>query len=270
MKISKLWLFAAVSMLLCSCRGSELETGKGSIQLSLSNGAFFESPTKSVNESSYRNTDDYDVVVTNANGKEVINCKGSELSSALPKELEMGSYDIVASYGVESDASRNDFYVEGSTSIVLKPKDVLPISLVCTPTCGRISVTFTQEMSTYYNDYYISFSGTEALGSKVITYAKGETEPWYVKLSDSKMGESISYTLFLTVKDKYQHRDSDGTVKKNAQVSGSFTLLRNKAQKLTVKPNYTPQTDGGMGLTITIDDSTVERPVNIEVPVSWI
>ncbi len=269
-KISNLWSLVAVSAALCACSNDGLETGKGKIQLTLSSGDFFETATKSVNESAYRNTDDYDVVVTNVNGKEVIKCKGSDLSSALPKEFEMGSYDIVASYGTESDASRDNFYVEGSTSIMLKPKDVVPISLVCTPTCGRISVVFTPEMATYYKDYYIAFSGTRALGSKVITYAKGDTEPWYVKLSEDRMGEEISYTLTLTVKDEYQHRDVDGTVRKNAKVEGKFTLLRNKAKKLTVKPNYTPQTDGGIGLTITIDDSTIERPVNIEVPVSWI
>lgn len=266
MKKNLLWLSAVVAMISSSCN-TELESGKGRFSLTLDKAGFFET-TKTVNEAAYQSTDGYDVVVTNANGKEVMRCKGADLAGTPSKELEMGSYDIVAYYGVDSDASRDNFYVEGSKSIVLKPNDVVPISLVCRPVCGKISVAFSSEMSTYYSDYYISFGGTKALGSKVITYAKNDSEPWYVKVDQD--GEEVSYTLFLTAKDEYMHRDADGQTKKTAQVSGKFNLLRNKAHKLSVKPNYTPQTDGGMGLTITIDDSTVERPIDIEVPVSWI
>ena len=269
MKTRILWLLAAIAMVSSACNNSLESSGKGRFFLAISEAGFFDTESsKAVNESFYRNTGDYDVVVINASGKEVINCKASELAGTPSKELEMGSYDIVASYGKEADASRDNFYVVGNASIVLKPKDEAKVNITCEPTCGKISVSFSSDMSKYCSDYFITFGGTKALGTKVITYAKGETEPWYVKLDPA--GEDVAYTLFLTAKDEYQIRDANGNVKKNAQVAGTFNLLRNKAHKLSIKPNYTPQADGGMGLSITIDDSTVERNVEIEIPVSWL
>lgn len=268
MKSKFLLTIASVALLASSCNSKmETESGKGTLILSLSNSPCFEE-TKALSENMYRNTDYYDVVVTNANGKEMLKCKGGELSIKTPKELDMGTYKVIASYGHEFDASRDDFYVEGLATIVMQPKEQRNVEIICEPTCGKVSANFDSAMDTYYSEYSVEYGGTEALGTKKVVFAKGETAPWYIKLAPE--GETISYTIRLKAKDAYQVTDAQGNAKKEAEVSGTFNLKRNKAHKLTIKPNYTPQTDGGMGLTITIDESTEERNVNIEVPVSWI
>lgn len=255
--------FAAVS---CNKEAS-LPEGRGRILLSLSSDAGFKL-TKALNEAEYKDTDSYSVLMTNSNGKEIMNCLGSEIEDNLPKDLEMGSYTIKASYGKEFAKSRDKFYVEGVQTIMLQPKETKTVVLNCLPTCGKVLVQFDPSMSTYYSAYSVTFGGTKALGSDTAVWAKNDTEPWYLALDAA--GETVSYTLALTVNEDYQHIDAGGNAQKNAQVKGSFKLERNKAHKLTVKANYTPQTDGGMGLSVVIDDSTNEKPVTITVPVTWI
>lgn len=268
MKTKILLTIASVALLACSCSSKmERGTGKGTLFLSLSNSPCFDE-TKAVNENLYSNTDYYDVIITSSTGKEVLKCKGGELSSNTPKELDMGTYKIIASYGTDADASRDGFYVEGQASVVLQPKEERTVQITCTPTCGKVSVNFSSDMAEYYSDYYVEYGGTEALGSKTVKFGKGETDPWYIKLKPE--GETVSYKICLTTNDTHQQKDASGNIQKNAVITGSFELKRNKAHKFKIKPNYTPQTEGGMGLTITIDESTEDRNVKIEVPVSWI
>jgi hypothetical protein len=79
----------------------------------------------------------------------------------------------------------------------------------------------------------------------------------------------VNYTIHLTAKADYAGMDGNEKVT-NATASGSFPLQRNKAKKLTVKPNYTPTTDGGLKIEVSFDDSTNDKPITIEVPVTWI
>ena len=52
--------------------------------------------------------------------------------------------------------------------------------------------------------------------------------------------------------------------------SGSFTLSRNKAYKLNIKPDYNPTATGDIEIDITIDETTNDKPVDIEVPIEWL
>ena len=83
-------------------------------------------------------------------------------------------------------------------------------------------------------------------------------------------GETVTYTIHLNAKEDYATKLADGTKSTEAEVTGSFQLQRNKAYKLRVKPNYTPSTEGGLSIIIVIDESTNDKPINIEVPVTWI
>ena len=257
----------------CSASSDELgkpeENGKGQLKLNLIANADFCEQTRALNEDTYRNPDNYTVKLLNAsNGNELLSCKGSEIASNLPKELEIGSYEVKAYYGTEYDANRSDFRVEGSTTFSIKAKDEKTINLTCEPTCGKVSVVFDNEMNTYYSDYSMTFSGTKKLGSKTFSWAKTDTEPWYIALDAA--GETISYELNLTVKDEYIKTLNDGKTESEAKVTGTFSLERNKAHKITVKPQYTPTTEGALSIVITIDDTTNDKPMTIEVPITWI
>lgn len=238
---------------------------QGSLVLNLNATTNFEE-TRSLNEADYRNTQYYDVKVVNAaNDNVILECKAYELATKLPKTVDIGSYRVEASYGNEHDASRSEFYMFGSEVVTVKAKEEKPVTVNCTPTCGKISVAFDAEMATYYDEYNVSFTGTKKLGSKSISWSKTDSEPWYVALD--KDGEEISYTISLTTKEAYLPKGASGNT---GTATGTFTLERNKAHKLTIRPNYTPTTDGGMKLTISIDDSTNDHNVTWEVPVTWI
>ena len=242
---------------------------KGSLRLSLNPTTSFENQTRALNEDDYRNVSNYTVQLINTSNQSVIlECMGSELSSKLPKELEIGSYEVKAFYGNESAASRSDFRVEGSTTFTIRANDETTVSVDCLPTCGKLSVAFAADMATYYDDYNVTYGGTAALAGSTIAWAKADTEPWYVKLNES--GETLTYTVNVTVKEAYAHVDDNGDKQTSGTASGTFTLQRNKAHKLSVAPSYSPMAEGGLKIVITIDEDTNDTPVTFEVPLSWI
>ena len=245
--------------------GNQQETtessGKGLLTLNLrANGDF--APTRSLSESDYKNTDNYTVIVKDKDGVEKINCKGSDIASYMPLTMTLGSYEVMAFYGTEAAASRDAFYVYGEVKGTIKADEDENVNVVCTPTCGRIAVNFDDEMSTYYNDYRVTFTGTQALGAETISWLKNDSEPWYVKLNEG--GERISFTISTTPKDEYLNNEQQGDTK-----SGTFKLERNKSYKMNISANYTPTEIGGVNITITIDESTNDIPVDIEIPIEW-
>lgn len=260
-------LSIATIFLTSACSSEEFgnkKEGTGELSISLSNGTSFAIPTgRAVNENEYRNTSNYTVQVINSNDNTVMECKGSELYTKIPITLEGGSYTIKAFYGTSSAASRNAFYVEGTDIISIKANQSQQVAVNCLPTCGKVLVAFDSAMGTYYDEYNVEFK-TKALASASALWNKTDTEPWYLQLEPA--GEIITYTINLTAKSDY----INGNGQDRATVTGTFNLKRNEAHKLTIKPNYTPQTTGGLGLTIEIDESTEDHQISFEVPVSWV
>lgn len=241
-------------------QGQKQEQRLGMLSLSLYGGANFT--TRALQESSYKNVDNYTVVVVDKDGVEKMNCKGSEVASKMPLTMSIGSYEIKAFYGTETPASRDAFYVYGEVKGSIKADQEENVNVVCVPTCGRIDVNFDDAMSTYYSDYYVTFTGTQALGAEAISWLKDDSEPWYVKLNEG--GERISFAITVTPKDEYLNNEQQGDVK-----TGTFMLDRNKGYKLNVSANYTPTDIGGIEINVTIDESTNDKPVDIEVPIEW-
>lgn len=266
MGLSAIALLASCNEREFDLKPSEGSKEQGTLVLNLNASTDFDQSTRALNEADYRNTQNYDVRVINAANENVIlECKASQLSANLPKNVEIGSYRIEASYGTEKDASRNEFFMFGDVVAQVKSNEEKNVTVNCTPTCGKISVAFDPTMATYYSDYNVTFGGTQKLGKNTISWSKTDTEPWYLALG--KSAETVTYTLTMTTKDDYLPQ---GSTSNTGVVTGSFSLERNKAHKLTISPNYIPTTEGGMKLTITIDDSTNDKEITWEVPVTWI
>lgn len=259
---------AGLSLAACTSMDEGLSgpagTGEGQLMISLASGTNFTEETRAVNESNYKNTDNYTVVVIDANNIEKLNCLGSEVASKMPLTMPIGSYTVKAFYGTESHASRNNFYVYGESKGNIGADKEEPVEITCIPTCGRITVNFHEDMSSFFSDYKVTFEGTEALGETDIDWEKDDTEPWYVKLKEGENGEEITFTITTTVKNEYIDKTQEATK------TGKFTLKRNYAYKMNVKVNYTPSTEGDLKIEVTIDESTNDKPVDIEVPVDWI
>lgn len=266
---TKKWIMGialCTGVFLASCTSDEgldtpAKSEQGQLTLKLSSGAEFqEENTRAVNLDTYKNTDNYTVKVYDKDNVERLSCKGSELAQNMPLTLSIGSYKVVASYGKEHDASRNEIYVEGTAAGTVKAGNKNEqVNVTCIPTCGRISVNFESEMANYFSDYNVEFKGTKALGTKTIAWAKSDTEPWYVKLEES--GETLTFTITATPKDEYS---SEGTW------SGTFQLKRNKAYKMNVKPSPIIPGTGNIDLEVTIDETVVDIEKDIEVPITWI
>ena len=240
---------------------------KGKVTFDLASSVEFTTGTRAVDESSYQNFDNYTVNILDNKGASKFSGTFATLQSRLPLELDLGSYSVTASYGTEYDASRDGFKVEGSNTFTISAANTVTTTVNCTPTAGKVLVAFDASMSNYYDTYSVAFSGTEALGAKVATWGKDDTQPYYLALNED--GERVTYTIYLTAKSEFATMQN-GNKLTEATATGSFILQRNAAKQLTIRPNYTPTTDGGLAVTVTIDDSTNDKPIDIEVPVSWI
>ncbi|MBQ7180121.1 MAG: DUF4493 domain-containing protein [Bacteroidaceae bacterium] len=243
----------------------EKETGR--LVLDLNADANFAFETRAVDENTYKNTDNYTVNITDNKGVSKFSGTFATLQTRLPLELDLGSYSITASYGTEQAASRDNFLATGSNTFTISGGNTTSTTVNCTPTAGKVLVEFDSSMDTYCDTYSVDFSGTAALGTSVAHWGKTDTAPYYLAISEA--GETVSYTIHITTKDDYAGLNGEDKVT-NATATGSFTLQRNKAKKLTIRPNYTPTTEGGLKIEVTIDDSTNDIPIEIEVPVTWI
>ena len=247
--------------------GAETSKVYGSLNLeSLTVNSEFDPLTRAVSEDAYRNVSNYNIrVVDTKSGTDVLNCAYSSLADNMPLPLEIGSYTIIASYGAEHAFSRDEFLVTGEQTVTINAKAEQNVSVSCAPTCGKLTVEFDPTMSTYFDAYSVTYSGTQAMGVQTCTWEKADTAPWYVAIGAN--GENVNYKIHLTAKADYL---PEGQTSKTAEIPGTILLKRNKAHKLTIAPNYKPSTEGGISLTITIDESTNDKEITWEVPVTWI
>lgn len=237
-----------------ACTSDEEEAlipeGKGYVKLSLNADTGFQ--TKAVNESEYANKNNYTVQILK-DGKVV---EGLEWNYAdMPNELielTNGGYELKAFYGEDKAASKQSMYVEGKTTFNIN-SDKVEASVTCKPVCGKITVKFDSKMADYFNDYSITFT-SKALGDLNISWAKNDTDPIYMKV-DNEESISAVYTLV----DK----------------QGKSTTINNKSYSLSPMKhliiNVVPTVSSGkIGISIEVDDSTNDIPVDIVVPSDWI
>ncbi len=244
---------AAICLTAQSCSSTEepIQTGgTGSVTLSLNPQTAF---TKAVDESAYTNVNNYTVQVLNSDGSTAQEFTYSEKPASIT--LNNGTYTLKAFYGTESLASRNSFYVEGSTNFQVQGEPVT-VSVDCYPTCGKVQATFASNMDEFFSDYSIVYT-TAAMEaeSQSAVWAKDDTEPWYLKVA--KEGETVTATIQVT-------RTSDS---KTATVERTYTLAPNKSWTLNIAP---ADDNGSIGIVITVDETTDDEEIDIEVPADWV
>ena len=246
---------------LASCQQEELGgvpvakgTGTITLELNAQPGFASGSKTKAVDEAAYKDKNGYTLqILSGDNIKDEFLCKDRPVSI----ELEEGAYKLKAFYGKEQVVSRNEFYVYGEKAFGVKGGDQdKSVSVECVPTCAKVQVDFDETMATYFSDYKVVYDTKALNGSTTATWAKGDTEPWYLKVD--KAGETVKATITLTPKAEYETKE--------ASVVQTKTLSPNQGWTLKVKPNYN---HGQLGLEITIDETTEDKPIDIVIPPTW-
>lgn len=176
MKVNKIKLFlmgCMASLTITSCTSSEdpaENAGSGSIRLGLTTSTVF---TKAVNESDYGDINKYSVQILNDKGTTVEEFIYSEKPERI--SLNNGNYTLKAFYGTESDASRDEFYVEGETGFTVNGEELQEVAVECKPTCGKVKVSFANNMSQYFSNYSVVYetaalkeTGSSAIWQKTI------------------------------------------------------------------------------------------------------
>lgn len=256
MKLLFLSCMAGLFLAATSCSSEDeksLDGRRNSVQFAITANAGFSTNTRAVNENSYADVNNYTVQILNSANKVVQEYLHSEMPASI--ELNNGLYTLKAFYGEDTHASRNAFYVEGSSAFTVEGKEA-NVTVDCQPVCGKVAVKFAGNMSAYFSDYSVVYE-TVALTAEgsTATWNKADTEPWYLKVKQG--GETIKATINIT---RLSDNKSSSTVR-------TFNLLPNKSWTLNIGPEIK---GGSLGLSISIDESTNDHVVDIVVPSDWI
>lgn len=244
----------AMLSLMASCSSTEdspmNNDGYGTVSLRVSADTQFKS--RAVDESAYSNSDNYTVQILK-DGKVVsdMEWKYADIPEELI-ELTAGSYQLKAFYGEDKPASTTSMYVEGIKGFDVDENKTTTAEVSCTPVCARVTIVG-DGMDEYFSDWKAAIS-TKALEETTFTYQKGG-DPVYLRV-DNK--ESVQVTFAFTSKES----------KKVATLKKEYTMSPNEALKITVKP-ASPE-NGSLGITIVVDGSTTDKPVDIEIPSEWV
>lgn len=230
------------------------EAGKGLLRLGLSAETGFRT-TKAVNESDYRDTGKYTVQIykQQQSGDALVS---SYTGATLPTdliELSDGSYRVKAFYGEDKPASTSSMYVEGNEYFDIQSDKVSDVRVTCAPVCARVKFVF-EGMTTYFKDWQ-AIIDTEALGESSFIYKKEYTDPLYLRVKEG--GEQVKVTFRIT-----------NSADKISEINRTYTMSPNRAMAITVKPAAAQ--NGNLGISISIDGTTNDRPIDIEIPSDWL
>ncbi len=216
--------------------------------------------TRAIAESDYKDLANYTVQILKE-GDVVSGCEwtGDEIPDDFI-ELSPGTYTVLAFTGEDYKglgATTEGMYVEGRKSVDVDGlQEVETVEVNCTPQCARVTVDFDGAMADYFNDYYVVFGGTKALASGNYTWPKTNTDPVYMAISGT---ETLMATIHLVDKN---NRVAEGIEK-------TYELSAGKAWRLNIVP-HVEETSGNVGITIDIDGTTQDYPIDIEIPSDWL
>ena len=232
--------------------------GKGLVKLALNVGADFQS--RAFSESDYENLADYTVQILNKDGNVVEGCEWT--GTTIPQdliELDNGSYTVLAFTGEDYKgvgATTKGMYVEGSAGFNVNSDQTATATVNCTPQCARVTVNFDAKMADYFNDYYVVFTGTDALGESTYTWQKDYADPVYMAVNGT---EKLTATIKLV--------DKEG--KSASDIVRTHEISAAKAWKLNIAP-VVEEATGNVGITIEINNSVNDIPIDIEIPSDWL
>lgn len=250
-----LYMMLGMGIFATSCSSeeefSQVYQGTGTVELAVNPDAGFQS--RAVNESDYANLKNYTVQIL----KDGVVYNNLQFTGTVPAslELEAGNYTLKAFAGKDEAASTKTMYVEGSCTFSVVAGQRTTVTVTCKPVCAKVTVTYGTDMAKYFTDYYVTFE-TQALGENRYIWYKENVDPVYMRVNNN---EKIN--PWITLKDK-ENKSKTITLK-----DGGYTLSPAQALSIKIVPVVN---DGKLQISITVDDSTEDKNITIDVPSEWI
>lgn len=252
-KVAKMLLYVLSGVLLYSCSSDEAELqfseGTGYVSLNLNTNIGFQS--RAVNESDYQDLSNYTVQILK-DGNSLHKWDYNDIPEFT--ELANNTYTMLAICGDSTKAVyTDDLCVLGSKSFTVK-NDSVNVNVTCKPNSARINIEFDEKMDEYFSDYEVRIK-TAAQGGSTYIWDNTTAGPVYFKV---KQNEVVTMTIKLTPKSG---------VEADTEIQKTYTLSPADAMKMTLAPVIG---SGSLSITITIDETVIEHPVDIEVPSDWV
>ncbi|MBM6888743.1 DUF4493 domain-containing protein [Bacteroides caecigallinarum] len=252
-KVAKVLLYVFSGVFLYSCSSDEAELqfseGTGYVSLNLNTNIGFQS--RAVNESDYQNLSNYTVQILK-DGNSLHKWDYNDIPEFT--ELANNTYTMLAICGDSTKAVyTDDLCVLGSKSFTVK-NDSVNVNVTCKPNSARINIEFDEKMDEYFSDYEVRIK-TAAQGGSTYIWDNTTAGPVYFKV---KQNEVVTMTIKLTPKSG---------VEADTEIQKTYTLSPADAMKMTLAPVIG---SGSLSITITIDETVIEHPVDIEVPSEWV
>ena len=246
-----LCFFSGVTLFSCSSDEAELQfsEGTGYVSFNLKTNTSFQS--RAVSESDYQDLSNYTVQILK-DGNSLHKWDYNDIPEFT--ELANNTYTMLAICGDSTKAVyTDDLCVLGSKSFTVK-NDSVNVNVTCKPNSARINIEFDKKMDEYFSDYEVRIK-TAAQGGSTYIWDNTTDGPVYFKV---KQKESVAMTIKLTPKSG---------VEADTEIQKTYTLSPADAMKMTLAPVIG---SGSLSITITIDETVIEHPVDIEVPSEWV
>lgn len=246
-----LCVFSGVMLFSCSSEENELQLpeGTGYVSFSLKTNTSFQS--RAVVESDYQNKSNYTVQILK-DGNSLHKWDYNDIPEFT--ELANNTYTMLAICGDSTKAVyTDDLCVLGSKSFKVY-NDSVNVNVTCKPNSARINIEFDEKMDEYFSDYEVRIK-TAAQGGSTYIWDNTITGPVYFKV---KQNEVVTMTIKLTPKSG---------VEADTEIQKTYTLSPADAMNMTLAPVIG---SGSLSITITIDETVIEHPVDIEVPSEWV
>lgn len=244
----------AMLSLMASCSSTEdipmNNDGYGTVSLNILTDTQFES--RAVDESYYQNLENYTVTIMES-GKEapIQQWKYGEIPEFT--ELLNGTYVLSAICGDSTKTHYSDDLCVLGSKVFTIYNDSVNVEVACKPNSARVNIVFDEKMDEYFSAYKVNIK-TAALNGAIYSWEKTTTGPVYFRV---KQNETVTMTIELTPKEGI---GADTSIEK------TYTLSPADAMKMTLTPVIG---SGNLSITIEIDDTVIEHPVDIEVPSEW-
>lgn len=257
---SLMLLFGLVS---CSSEeGKESVTGQGRIMVDLSTDLSY---SRSVDESAYRNVNNYKVSLYK--GEEPVYTDKLYGDLELEQSVDFGvPYTLTAYYGEDVAAGYDKLYVKGSQTFTVSQGDKKTVSILCKPANARITLVYkgnddNDAFEDYFQDCTVTVK-TDYMDEAWTMNKSNEGQQLYLKTGDEGTNATLSFSLI--------DKNGEPVSVDGFDTSKVIDLKPCYSYTLTIKPNKTDIPGGKVGLDITVVDDVTNEDVTVNIPGDYI